>query len=335
MPPEPPAPVDALVAPKAPSSSSSLTQEPEREPSSVARPQRPWRQLAIAALVGVVIGAGVPSAFEAADRAATDARADRLRGAAMAYLEAVAAGESDLATAMVPVEGEVPGEAALRSADRIESPEVRLVAIDGDAATVEVSYEIAGQRVARPLEAEEVDGEWRVRTSIAEPVIRHFYEGAPSIVVAGVALPSSGRLMLYPGRYESERVATPVIVSGGERFEVDGDPSTPTELFPMMDLAPGVSRTARDIAVAHVRACEGDACAMDADADPEAIEDPWVSTVDDSGSVELVVQMHSRGSIGQLYDMVVRAIVDESGAVVSWECGDAGRVHHELEPCRG
>lgn len=338
MPPEPMHPAPAPAEAPAVDRPDPLTEE--RDPQPSARAQRPWRQLAIAALVGVVVGAGIPASFEAADRAATDARAERLRDTAMAYLEAIAAGESDLATEMVPVEAEIPAEAVLRSADPIEEPEVRLVAIDGDAATVEVSYEIAGRSVTRPLEAEEVDGEWRVRTSIAEAVFPHVYVGMPDIVVAGVVLPQSGRLMLYPGRYESDRVTTPIITTGGQRFEVDGDPTTSTELFPTVDLAPGMSRVVRDVAVAHLLACgeraAAAACAMDADADVDRLEGPYVNSVDArTGAVDLWLQLPSRGSAGQMYEMVVRGVVDESGALVSWECGGAGHVHHDLEPCRG
>ncbi len=101
-------------------------------------PRAPWRQLVIACLLGVVIGAAPPAALQAADRTAAEERVDGLRSTALAYLSAIAAGDAERATAMVPVSGHAAPDAVLRSADPIADAAVRLVMVDGAAGAVEV-----------------------------------------------------------------------------------------------------------------------------------------------------------------------------------------------------
>lgn len=337
MPPDAPArpPVVADVG-EAPSRARHLVDEPDdREPAG--RPRWPWRQLTAAALVGILLGAGVPSVFEGLDRAAADARVESLRGTAMAYLEAIAAGEADAATSMVPVEHETAPDEVLRSAQRIEHPDVRLTTIDGGLATVEVRYRVGGREVARTLDAEQVDGDWRLLTTLAEPFTAYAYDGTGGATVAGVELPPSPRMLLYPGSYSTDRTTTPLIVSGGDRFEVDGDPTTPTEIFASMDLAPGIGDAAEEVAIAHVRACaSGDECAIEASADVSTIDGPWVSSLDArTGAVDLVLQLHSREFSGQMHELRMRAVVDEAGTLVEWECSELSEVSFtELQPCR-
>lgn len=338
MPPEPPARPPAAPEPSEPEQRPAprLTDEPD---APIARPRLPWRQLTAAALVGVLIGAWLPSVFQGVDRATADARVESLRSTTMAYLEAIAAGESNAATAMVPVEphSETPPDAVLRSAQRIELPEVRLTEVEGDLATVEVRYRAAGRVVARSLDAEHVGGQWRLLTSLAEPVVAYSFDGMSGITVAGVDLPPTGRVLLYPGRYETDRTTTPLIATGGERFDVDGDPSTPTEVYSAMDLAPGMADVAEEIAIAHVRACESRGeCASEASADVAMIDEPWVENIDATGAVSMMVQLHSREFSGQTRQLRMRAVVDEAGALVGWECGDISEqgFPDAMEPCR-
>ncbi|GAA1424915.1 hypothetical protein [Agrococcus citreus] len=342
MPPEPPARQLAAPAP-APG-----PPEPERHPAAhltaepdepIARPRVPWRQLTAAALVGILVGAGLPSVFQGVDGAAADARVESLRSTTMAYLDAIAAGESNAATAMVPVEAdaETPPDAVLRSAQRIELPEVRLTQVEGDLATVQVHYRAGGRMISRSLDAEHVGGQWRLLTSLAEPVIAHSFDGTSGITVAGVDLPPTGRVLLYPGTYRTDRTTTPLIAMGGERFDVDGDPSTPTEVYSAMDVAPGMADVAEEVAIAHVRACDSGAeCAIEAGADVEMVDEPWVESVDARGAVSMMVQLHSRDFSGQTRQLRMRAVVDEAGALVGWECGDISEQGFPgaMEPCR-
>lgn len=309
--------------------------EPDDDREPIGRKRLPWRQLLAAALIGILIGAGVPSVFQGLDRAAADARVESLRSTAMAYLAAIAAGESDAATAMVPVEHETPPDAVLRSAQRIELPDVRLTTIDGDLATVEVRYRVDGREVARTLDAERVDGDWRLRTTLAEPFTAYSRDGGGGIDVAGVQLQSSRRVMLYPGSYSTDRTTTPLIVSGGDRFDVDGDPTTQTEIFTTMDLAPGIGDAAEEVGIAHVRACDsGDGCAIEVSPDVSSVDGPWVSSVDATGAVDLVLQLRSRAFAGQMVELRMRATVDEAGALVEWRCSEVSEPDSALEPCR-
>ncbi len=336
MPPDAPVgPVATDVA--APTGGGHLVDErvDERDDEPTARPRLPWRQLTAAALIGILVGAGVPAVFQGIDRAGADARVESLRSTAMAYLEAIAAGESDTATSMVPVEQETPPDAVLRAAQRIELPDVRLTTIDGDLATVEVRYRVGGRQVARTLDAAHVDGEWRVLTTLAEPFMAYSHDDRGVVTVAGVELPSSRRVLLYPGSYATDRTTTPLIVLGGDRFDVDGDPSTQTEIFSSMELAPGIGDAAEEVGIAHVRACDLEACAIDADADVSSVDGPWVSSIDASGAVDLVLQLHSREFAGQLRELRMRAVVDEAGALVEWECSELSDFSTaELQPCR-
>ncbi|ROR65123.1 hypothetical protein [Agrococcus jenensis] len=302
-------------------------------PEPFARPRRPWRQLVIAALIGVLVGAGLPTAMQGIDQAAADARIERLRQTAMDYLTAIAEGASDRATAMAPVEGETPPDAVLQSADRLDEPEVRMTTVDGDAATVEVRYRVAGQTVTRALEAEEVDGAWQLRTSIAEPTMAYTYEGYAAVTIAGVELPSSRRTLLYPGAYESDRVEGSLVVSGGNPIIVDGDPLTPTELVSTMELAPGLDELAQEVAVAHVRACDAE-CTFEPDA-ALRVDGPWVMGEEPTGAVNVSMQVYTSAFSGQTVEMQLRAIVDEAGTLVSWQCAMPSASEFELEPCRG
>lgn len=338
MPPEPPAPQLAGPAPPEPERrpAPQLTDEPD-EP--IARPRVPWRQLTAAALVGILVGAGLPSVFQGVDGAAADARVESLRSTTMAYLDAIAAGESNAATAMVPVgaNAETPPDAVLRSAQPIVGAEVRLTQVEGDLATVQVHYRAGGRMISRSLDAEHVGGQWRLLTSLAEPVIAYSFDGTSGITVAGVDLPPTGRVLLYPGRYETDRTTTPLIAMGGERFDVDGDPSTPTEVYSATDLAPGMADVAEEVAIAHVRACDsGGECATEAGADVAMVDEPWVENVDARGAVSMMVQLHSREFSGQARQLRLRAVVDEAGALVGWECGDISEQGFPgaMEPCR-
>jgi len=302
-------------------------------PEPFARPRRPWRQLVIAALIGMLVGAGLPTAMQGIDEAAADARVERLRQTAMDYLTAIAEGASDRATAMAPVEGETPPDAVLQSAERLDQPEVRMTTVDGDAATVEVRYRVAGQTVTRALEAEEVDGAWQLRTSIAEDVTAYTYDGMGAVTIAGVELPPR-RTLLYPGEYESDRVETSLLITGGDRIVVDGDPTTPTELFATMALTDSLKDLAEEVAIAHVRACDAE-CAFPPDAELLTPDGPWVMGVNGAtGAVDLTVQVRSGAFTGQMIDMQLRAIVDEAGTLVSWQCSGPTTAPFELEPCR-
>lgn len=45
--------------------------------------------------------------------------------------------------------------------------------IDGDAGSVEVRFRVVRPDIARTLEVEQVDGQWRLTTTLAEPLTFH------------------------------------------------------------------------------------------------------------------------------------------------------------------
>ncbi len=335
-----PEPVPAVEQPAAPApgptEGAGGPRDPTAEPDApLERARRPWRQVIAAGLIGVLVGAGLPAAMQGVDRALAAASAERLRHTAMAYLEALADGDADRATAMAPVDGEAPAEAVLRSAERIQEPEVRLTAIDGGAATIEVRYTLGGRSVSRPLEADLVAGEWRLATSLAEAVVVHApFEALSGVVVEGIVLPS-GRALLYPGIYAIDRTVTPVVVSGGERFDVDGDPETVTDVYSSLELTDGIREVASSVAIAHVMACGGDDCDPDAVVEASTVGGPWVQRVDPStGAVDVVVQLQSRDFGARVRDLQLRALVDGGGAVAAWECAEVLSTEPDFQPCR-
>lgn len=345
--PEPQVAAPAPPSPRAPDREPARALDPTAEPPDPAElpvhHRAPWRHLLAAGLVGVLVGAGLPAAMQGVDQAAADARVASLRQLTTDYLAAIAAGDAARATAMVPTTGgtEVAEDAVLRSADRIEEPAVRLLTIDGDAATVEVRFDLGRRPFTRSLAAAWADGAWQLTTSLAEPAMVYSYEAygagmSSSISVGGVLLPSNRRLLLYPGQYVVDTVENELFRSGGDAFEVDGDPATPTEIFSSATVSSSLAREARALAAARVEACQqaGD-CPIDPSALDRAQDDAYLMGFDlAAGVVDLVVPLGQEPGFGGLWhELQLRAHVDEAGALVSWECGRVGLPHNELEPC--
>jgi hypothetical protein len=310
--------------------------DPTAEPVEAAVARRmPWRQLIVAGLVGVLVGAAVPAGVQAAQDAAADAQVQGLRSTAMAYLTAIAEGEAGRATAMVPVAGHMPPDVLLGSAERIHELEVQLVTIDDDRARIDVRFEIGSIGELRELAAERVDGEWRITTSLAEEVVVHSFDGTTGLTVAGVILPPNRTVMLYPGTYRADVVETSLLRSGGERFEVDGDPDTPSDLFSRPTLTDGFRAAAVDVASARVAAClEQQGCPFDSDTAVPPTAELYIMGMDPvGGAIDVMVPLGYVGSMGQWQELPLRANIDEAGALVSWDCGQPGRPHHDLAAC--
>ncbi len=302
-------------------------------------PRAPWRQLVIACLLGVLIGAAPPAALQAADRTAAEARVDGLRSTALAYLSAIAAGDAQRATAMVPVSGHAAPDAVLRSADPITDAGVRLVMVDEAAGAVEVAYRIGSVQEQRTLSAAWTEGEWRLTTSLSEPVTISSDDASVDVRVGGVELPRFPPSMLYPGRYAVDETSTSLLRSGGEPFEVDGDPESRTELVSSVEPSAALRESVLAIADAQVEACQllpdcpiGGHTAV---AIPQ--EDPYLLSIDpSSGSLDVLVPLGLDATMnGRRQLLHVRAVVDGTGEVASWECGEIDDPASELAPCDG
>ena len=335
MPPEAVAPPDVPVEPVP---VQPARDDPTAEPDhAVVARRMPWQQLVVAGLVGVLIGAGLPAGVQAAERAAADAQVQGLRSLAMDYLTAIADGDAERATAMVPVTGTggLPPDAVLGSAEPIDELEVQLVTIDGDRARVDVRFEIGSVGELRELAAERVDDEWRLTTSLAEQVVVHSFDGDTGVSFGGIPLPPNRTAVLYPGVYTSDVVETPLLRIGGDRFEIDGDPETPSDLFSSPTLTDAFRDAAVDVATARVAAClEQQGCPFDTDTAVPPRAELYIMGIDPAdGAIDVMVPLGYVGSMGQWQELPLRANVDEAGALVSWDCGQPGRPHHDLAAC--
>lgn len=309
----------------------------DRDDVVLERERPPWRQLLIVGLVGVLVGSAVLATLQTADRTAADARVQSLRSMAEAYLSAIADGDAALATAMVPVPGEVAPAGVLRSADRISGIEVRFVVVDEEAGSVEVRYQVGSVREQRTLTADRAEGEWRLTASLAEPVVVRSPDGSTGATVGGVELSPSRAVMLYPGRYTVDRISTSLLRSGGEPFEVDGDPESTSELSTSVEPTDAFRDAAVDVAETRVESCQQlPDCPVGRYTVPPPIpEAPQILGVDAAaGAIDLVVLLGLDAAAGgRRQELELRALVDEAGAVESWECGVVDRPHHALEPC--
>ncbi|WP_026372663.1 hypothetical protein [Agrococcus lahaulensis] len=296
------------------------------------------KHVAAAALVGLAIGAGVPATLEAAERAAAGAALESLRATALDYVDAIADGDSRRASEMVPIRGlayAAPPE-VLRSARPIEVPEVEVVHIEGDRGTAEVHYRVRAVDVFRTLQAERIDGEWQLRTSLAEALDLGDLDPGTRASIVGVELTGFLPVLLYPGVYELDEVAGPVLVVGGNVFTVDGDPRTPSEPELTVTVVRAVGDRATELAAAQVDACwQRNGCLV-----PHASRIGFDDRVHVAGvdpiarTVDLSVGFMTLDEPGrESFDVQVRVTLDEHDRPLRWECGEPGWFGTALEAC--
>lgn len=332
MPPEPPA-----------ASPDGAPRDGASPDASDAHPRSRRRLIVGAVVAGAVVLGGGGLALAAlgggGDRGAVEA-------AAAAYLDAIAQGRAAEATALVPVEGPTDHltDDILGAAARIVEPVLADVELDGDAATIDVSYRAASGVVLRTLDAERTDDGWRITTSIAEAVqVEAERMLGARVAVGGIDLAADGTSLLYPGDYETDRVERALWTLEASRLVVDGDPRTPAyPLEPQLDVFEGNPLPeAVQRATAHLDACAAtDACpaadgALTSQSTAEIVE------LRDDGGVTARVGFIAAPSAGEgLAELAVdvRATVGEDGAV-AWACAgpvpraEAGSA--EFAPCGG
>jgi len=311
------------------------------EPPAVRRRRIPsfgWRQLAIAAAVGAVLGAAVPAAFEASERSAAAASVDGLRAVALDYLTAISEGRAELASEVVPLEsrGAVAPDAVLQAADRIEAFEVRLVSVDGDVGTAEVRYRVGGSDVFRTLQAERAGGTWRLMTSLAEVADLAYYDPITRVQIAGVPLGGDEPVLLYPGTYTIDIVSGPIFLTGGDVFVVDGDPRTPTVPYVTAGIVPQISDYATQLALVTIAACQVEpGCPVPAEARLEPAGEVYPMGMGTTmGSIDLSVPVTATvDGAPEWFEVRVRVVFDDDGAATEWLCGEPGEYGAELQPC--
>lgn len=313
--------------------------EPPRSPGPARRQLRRfgWRQLLAAGLVGALAGGAIPAGLQALDDSAASARVDSLRSLALEYLTAIATGRAGLATAMAPADG--PGRAApdavLQSAEPITDYSVLLVQVAGEAGAADVRYRVGGVEVFRSLDAELVEGEWRLRTTLAEVADVRFSDPIGRVQVAGVPLDSSTPLLLYPGSYTIDAYSGPFFLSGGDRFVVDGDLRTPTVPYVTAGVAPRIRDFATELALDTVADCQMRArCPVGFGLRLLPVGEPFPVDFDaEAGTIDLSVPIMALDDADtQWFDVRLRAVLDEDGVPAEWRCGEPGETE-ALYPC--
>lgn len=255
-----------------------------------------WRHLLIVGVVGALVGAAIPLALQSAQQSTATSKTDALRDAAQSYLAAVAAGEWEQATSLVPTTGpaEVAPAALLDAAERIERPEVVLARAEGDAGVVQVRYEVPSRpdslTVTRLLEAQLTDGKWQLTTSLAELPSVANYEGVIVPAVAGVALSRPSPLLLYPGSYTLDPLENPIYELQHTGFVIDGDPGTVTEITAFPEWSQTLLGEAESRAVQHAEECRAaGACDWPQDATLASAEDSFIMEPGSDGDVPVQV----------------------------------------------
>ncbi|WP_306231799.1 hypothetical protein [Agrococcus beijingensis] len=297
-----------------------------------------WTHLAAAAVLGLVAGIGVPGALVAAERAGADTAAQELRAAALAYVDAIAAGDSRAATEMVPIRGlayAAPPE-VLRAARTIEVPQVEVVHVEGDRGTAEVHYRVYGVDVYRTLQAERVDDAWQLRTSLAEVVDAREPGNSLRATVAGVRLGGFLPVMLYPGVYTFDAAAGPVLVVGGDVFAVDGDPRTPTAPEVTVTVVPAVAERATELAEAAIESCrERPGCLVPSGSRLRFVDRVTLTASDPvARTIDLIVGFTALDAPAQpFFQMQLRAVLDDRDEPLRWECGQPGVLGGPTSTC--
>lgn len=299
------------------------------------RRSRPrWRQLLIAGVIGAIIGAAIPGGIQLAERGAASADQDALRAAAMDYLTAIAQGRAADASAMVPLPtaaDEIP-DALLQAAEGITEFETRLVRIDGDIGTVDVVFHVGAIEVQHTLGADRVAGDWWLTTSLAESVEPMYWGGAVEVSIGGVALDLGRGLHLYPGLYQLDAIESGVIDFRSERFAVDGDGRSMTEMIVHAEVEERVGTRAMELGRLIVLECQAtQECAAPADEELDAMN----AYVREAGSdfVDLATNFAAEHGNGPWYEVLVRIVTDERGEPAEWLCGGVGDFGVPTEPC--
>ncbi|GAA3605443.1 hypothetical protein [Agrococcus terreus] len=295
------------------------------------------RALVAAAVLGAVVGGAAVAGGHAAASAAGVAAEASARTTAQAYLDAIADGRAGDATAIGPVD-ERAGlltDASLATAERIRAPEVGLVDVDGQRGTASVRFEVDGREVRHELELLRDAGEWRVATTLAEPMlVPRFGTVSPSIGgigTAGVDLP-----LLYPGVYTTDAFEDEALALDPERLVVDGTSTTAhgSALFPR----PNDEVAARALAtgLAHARACAvAGECSLEQGAPVEAAGDASIGGLRERSAERRDLELHLPVTThGAARDVQLRFSTDAADA--RWQCrmaSIAGAVE-AWEPCR-
>ncbi len=298
-------------------------------PAGALRHRFGWRQLLIAGLVGVLAGAGIPATMQSFDDSAASAEVESLRSVALEYLTAIASGRAGVATELVPVEGSgrVAPDVVLQSADPITDYSVQLVQVDGQVGSADIHYRVGGTEVFRALAAERLDGEWQLRTTLAEIADVRFSDPIVRVQVANVPLDGPSPVLLYPGSYTIDALTGPFFLSGGDRFTVDGDLRTPTAPYVTAGLAPRIRDYATELALDTVADCQMRmGCPVAVGLRLLPVGEPYPVDVDtEQGVIDLSVPiMALDGADSQWFDVRLRAVLDDDGVPSEWLCSEPG-----------
>lgn len=296
-----------------------------------------WRHVMVAAVVGMLAGAAIPGGIQVAERAGVSGDQSSLRAVAMDYLAAIADGRASDASAMVAVQpAALVPDAVLQSARRITEPEVRLVHIDGDAASVEVEYTLGRAQISRTLEADRVDGSWQLSRPLTEAVTFYQYSPIAGARIAGIEISLNQPLYMYPGIYTVDPMLDDAILaSRSEPFSVDGNPGTPSEPFVETTLLPDVAQRAEAIALAVGERCgQAGTCGVAPDATLRIEQDVWVmEATQQSVALIAIVEATTSNSL-EMYQVHMQIERDAADGAGAWLCSPLDAYDLiDLEPC--
>lgn len=233
------------------------------------------------AVVALLVGVGGTLGAQAV--AALDGpRSERAAGeAALAYLQAVAAGADEAAErALLPsAERAAATPSSIAEQDRLRSPRISQVQLGDGTARVDVSYVVDDRTTLRRVDAVWADGAWRMLRTLGEPVPLAVGLSVPVRVDTIAVVPATRSLLLLPGVHRVAPIDAPLVTMEGATVAVDGDPRTPVAI----DLDPALTAEAvallRAAAVARLEACiAAGSCAVPAGIDPQALPDPVVTS---------------------------------------------------------
>ncbi|MGC5076769.1 hypothetical protein [Agrococcus sp. DT81.2] len=292
------------------------------------RPRSPfgWRHVAVAVLLGGVLGGSAAAGMEVAGRSAVDARESSLQALASEYLQAISDGDADRATRLSPLEvgRELAPQAVLVAAWRLTPLSVATAHVDGDEGSVDVRYRVGGTEVERTLRATSTAAGWRLETSLAEPPRASAVDATARLELGGVPLRG---LHLYPAVYRLDVVEGPLFVSGGGVFAIDGDPGIATVVEASSELMPSFEQRLAELASVAVDTCrERPDCAIRTSAPfTRAGAADILDIFDDGRAIDVKVPLFARDDAGwEWRDVIVRVRLDSRGLPVEFLCSMPG-----------
>lgn len=205
------------------------------------------------AVIGIVVGAIVVVAAGAGAAWWLSSRTASPADAARAYVEALADGDAARAVALVDVgdaERGVAQDAYADAKEHLTSPSVGDEKQNGDAATVAVTYELQGEKVAANLALRRTGDRWMLTDALA--TVTPTTTIGTSLRIGGAETESGTAVMLLPGVYAVAPLPAGVLTGG---TEVVATPGAEAAVAVEASVAPEATAAAQEQLDAYAQAC--------------------------------------------------------------------------------